>query len=116
MAHDKRRRVDLAAAGPDSSTRGDYTSSIYLLQSVRRGQFGIMLQTLPVSTPVEASVREASCERCAGAHLNLPQKEQVMAFMLVRSKVRDFKTWKPAYRRSFASAQQRQPHGEVPVS
>jgi hypothetical protein len=33
------------------------------------------------------------------AHLNpsVPQKEQAVAFMLVRSKVRDFKTWKPAY-------------------
>jgi hypothetical protein len=38
--------------------------------------------------------------RCADAHVNtlIPtHKEQVMAFMLVRSKVRDFDTWKPAY-------------------
>jgi len=28
---------------------------------------------------------------------SVPQKEQAVAFMLVRSKVRDFKTWKPAY-------------------
>jgi hypothetical protein len=36
----------------------------------------------------------------AQANLNTPiptRKDQVMAFMLVRSKVRDFKTWKTAY-------------------
>lgn len=68
-------------------------------ETVRRGRFGIMLQTLQVAETQQGRppLREASCDPRAGAHLNLPQKEQVMAFMLVRSKVRDFKTWKPAY-------------------